>query len=291
MGIDWLRMRPKRGAKESELYRLADQQAEAFQRLPSLWSTELVAWPVAIESGEQCRLRKQYRESSEALRELLVFSCEADPPGSSYEDCTRSDCWRVYPITHNSTFPIPWRVQAHRTYLPGQLREQFQTWKKWNSAVSAGQYRNYLLRLYLYTMAIQIHGFHQHIRSIAEKSLAQSARWASKPGLVKAREQILCSEAIPLHPAPILPFADTDCPLNFADEEACQSMRKKNQELIELACSWNAQVRQSWKMRCDGSCQMTFDQFLAQANDAWLQSFLEWAESCSRQEMGLFLDY
>jgi hypothetical protein len=70
MGIDWVRMRPKRNAPQGRLNELIDLQAKAFQGLPSLWSTNQIE-PLVHDEQEDRRLRQQYGESSRALGELL----------------------------------------------------------------------------------------------------------------------------------------------------------------------------------------------------------------------------
>lgn len=144
MGIDWYQMRPKKSAEESELRRLIALQAEAFQRLPSMWSTDQIEPLGMCDQEEARRLEQQYGESSTALRKMLDFPTWDESTGMPHDDSELAVCWRVYPITHNSIFPIRWRVQAHQTYLPDSLWEQVRKWKEWVSEVLRGCYRPYL---------------------------------------------------------------------------------------------------------------------------------------------------
>jgi hypothetical protein len=291
MGIDWFRMRPKQNAPESELHRLIDMQAEAFQGLPSMWSTEQIE-PLEIYDEEEARrLGQQYGESSRTLRELLDFPAWDESTHTPHDYPELLVCWRVYPITHYSIFPIRWRVQAHCTYLPEPLREQLRIWKDWVSAVSEGHFRQYLLDLYLYDITIRINYLYRDIRSVAEESLTRTGRWATKPDLVSVRERILSFQVPALYPAPIHSSAQADISVNLAEHEAYQSINQQVHELIALTRSWDANVRENKKIRYYENYYMTFDQFLAQANDKWLHDFMAWAEACCSKEMGLFLDY
>jgi hypothetical protein len=289
MGIDWSRMRPKAHVREAELNRLIDLQAEAFQALPSMWSTDHIEAEIYNEE-EVKRLERQYGDSSRALAELLDFPTYNDAiKPNDYPELV--PCWRVYPITHNSIFPLKWRAQAHRTYLPDPLRQQLRIWKDWLAAVARGDNLPYLLDLYLYDQCMLINELHADTRAIAEGSLSSTARWATKPELVAARDRILAFQVPALHPAPLHPPANTNVTANLAEHEAYQSITQKVRDLVALTRSWDANVKQNRKIRYYEDYYMTFDEFRGQANDKWLHEFLEWAEACCSRDMGLFLDY
>jgi hypothetical protein len=291
MGIDWFRMRPKQNAQESELHRLINLQAEAFQRLPSMWSTDQIEPSEIYDEEETRRLERQYGDSSRALTELLDYPTWDDSTYTPHDYPELALCWRVYPITHSGIFPIKWRVEAHRTYLAEPLREQLRTWTDWVFAVSQGRYRQYLLDLYLYETTIRINYVYRVIRNAAQESLSRTGRWAIKPDLVSVRDRILSFQVPALYPASVPLPAQIDIAVNLANHEAYQSISQKVHELIALTRSWDANVKQNWKIRYYENFYETFDEFLAQANYKWLHDFLAWAEACSSKGMGLFLDY
>src|SRR5262245_40643132 len=129
-------MRPKRSINEAELAPLIALQAEAFQGLPSMWSTDQIEPYDHHEKETVRRLEQQYGDASRALREMLDFPKYHDATDTASDNPDLVVCWRVYPITHNSIFPLQWRVQAHRTFLPDSLEHQLGVWKEWIAAVA-----------------------------------------------------------------------------------------------------------------------------------------------------------
>ena|ERR1051325_10264984 len=122
MGIDWFRMRPKLTTDQGGLARLIELQAEAFQGLPSMWSTDQLETPESYENETIRRFERQYGDSSRALKQLLDFPVWDSGTDTSNDYPDLAPCWRVYPITHTSIFPPQWRVQAHRTFLADSLQ-------------------------------------------------------------------------------------------------------------------------------------------------------------------------
>jgi hypothetical protein len=62
--------------------------------------------------------------------------------------------------------------------------------------------------------------------------------------------------------------------------------------IIRATHAWDAQGRQSWKLRRYRSAYLgTFEQFLDLANDPELADFFAWVERCCAEGLGLFLDY
>ena len=291
MGIGWFRMRPKRNVVQEELARLIDLQAEAFQNLPSMWSTDHIE-PCELHDEQTVRrFERQYGDSSRALQELLEFPVCDPATGTPTDDPDLEFHWRVYPITRREIFPLQWRLQAHRTFLADSLPRQLGQWKDWLTAVRHGSHQSYLLDLYLHETTISLDFLFQELKWEAQDSVSQTGRWATKPKLAAVRDQIFSFQVPDFFPAPLVPLQRSELAVDLSNHPSYQSISKKVEELIRLTRSWDANVKGTRKLRYYENYYMTFAQFLDQANDKWLHDFLRWVEACCCKEMGLFLDY
>jgi hypothetical protein len=256
------------------------------------WATDSLT-PDSYHEQTRQRFERPYLESSRALRELLEFPEYDHEANRSCDDPDLAPCWRVYPIAHNTIFPPQWRLLAHGTILPDELRMQIEAWRGWLSAVEAGRTRRYLLDLYVHetTKSLFIHD--ELLRELAQASLTKETTWARQPELRAVRERILGLPAAQLAPAPIRPPAEDEPSVDPDDDPRYHDLGRRIDELCTLTRDWNRAVRkQGWRLLSwDRDAHPDFDGFLAQARDPWLLDFLDWAKTCGSLGMGLFLDY
>ncbi len=282
MGIDWLRMRPRQGIARADVMALIEIQAASFQALLQFWEVSPRAFFDAEASAQAERLyRDQYRASSRALEQALEFG----------EDTQAfSVGWRVYPITRNPLFPPEWRLRAYRTYLPDELPEQLAQWKRYIGALEQGKYRGYLFALYLYEASLELYEQWAALAESANAARQKTTAWATKPAFLAACEQIERLEPPTLHPAPLWStWQDASASYPPEYEGRYHQYQQQLEAIGRARQNWNAHVRGNWKL---GRLRpVSFEQFLARANDSWLTDFFAWADHCCAEQMGLFLDY
>src|SRR5689334_20298536 len=122
MGVDWVRAYVPRTSELAELERLVEQQALAYQSMWGWYSHACSDYDSVTRTLRERLHKTAYLTASDSLRERLTFPEWDDARGCSRDIPELAFCWRVYPITHNPTYPPLWRLRAHRTFLPDQLR-------------------------------------------------------------------------------------------------------------------------------------------------------------------------
>jgi hypothetical protein len=289
VGIDWLRMTPKPDADPDELRRLVREQAVAFQ---SLYGWESTGAHDEMRDSLLGELHfGPYRAACHTLVSRIDFPPVRDEDGCAVDHPALAPCFRVYPITRNPTFPPLVRCRAGRTILPDELPGQLAEWRRWAEEAARGDHDDYLRELHWYDTADWARCHWSCLHAAAVGSLSATGAWASKPGLIAAREEILRL------PEPTVPRVrlspDDKKPWDPADLEAgypaCLAAART---LAELTRRWDRNVGGNRKLRYyENSYHLTLDEFRARAADPWLHEFFAWAGRCAELGFGLYLDY
>jgi hypothetical protein len=286
MGVDWIRIRLRAGTTPEALAALVQTQAASFRQMPQFWDVSpRLYFPDDEEHAPQTNphMLKQYVESSRALRDAFDVGEGSDAFPAS---------WRVSVITRNMIFPSEWRQHAYRTYLPNESPRQLAVWYDYIAAARQGRNQRYLYLLFLSCLSKQVYDGWVELLSNARRSREITAAWATKPAFVAVRKEIEQMKPPPLYPS-VWTFYRTRLRYPTAeDEERCREYSEQMESIIKLTHAWDAQVRQTWKLRrYRQAYTATFEQFLEQANDPWLADFFAWVDRCCIAEMGLLLDY
>lgn len=288
MGIDWFRVGVRRETDPAQLGRLMEQQALAFQSIGT-WNSK--ACTDRVRDALCHRLHfETYLAASDSVRGLLEFPGWDDERQRATDLPDLVPCWRVYPITYNPTFPPLWRMRAHRTFLPDQLRAQLLVWKAWAAQVANGEHDAYLRELHLHETSDFMRHHWSFLRAAATESLTRTASWAHKPALVEVRERVLRLPEPTVSSVPIEPTEKRSVkPEEFDAHYA--AVFEEARTLIALTRAWDANVRGNRKLRYyEGYYHLTLDGFRARARDPWLQEFFAWATRCVQQGFGFYLD-
>jgi hypothetical protein len=283
-------MRPKPGVDPAELERLVRRQADAIQAMICCWPTHTLT-PDSYDEQTKQRLERPYLESSEALKGLLEFPEYDDEAKLCCDHPDLAPCWRVYPITCNTVFPLQWRLTAHRTILPDELGPHIEVWTRWLSAVSGGEHRMYLFQLYTHEITKRLYAHWQDLKEQAEALGPETTAPSQRPRFEALRARILGRPTPVIAPAPIRPAATSG--QTPADEDQPPDDREVMgwaTELLSVIRVW-AEVTGDESLCGYEADFPSFDQYLAEARDPWLLNFLRWAETCRSLGMGLFLDY
>ena len=148
MGADWLRFKLKDNTDIELVKKLIEQQSKSCQSLwgwGSNFDTDMNRYNILKKIYLQL-----YIDTSKKLKEMLEFSVWNNEKGYPEDIPKLALSMRVYVITCNCCFPPLWRVLAHRTYLPEELKKQLEKWQRWIFEVQEGQHDEYLRELHLY---------------------------------------------------------------------------------------------------------------------------------------------
>jgi hypothetical protein len=293
VGIDWYRVKVKAGTDRARLESLVVQQASGAQALYG-WS------PTSRRDAVGYELRKRlnfesYCAASRELQSLLEFPtldqenhCATDIPDLSL-------CWRITHIAGNDTFPPLWRVQAHSSFLPGQLPAQVARWRNWSEQVISGEHDDYARELHMYHVADFLEYHVEYLRDVAQYSLQRTNNWTKKPELEPVREAILrlprpgieaVAGLVRIDPADNKKYDRIDITVRY------NALIKHVEQVLELTRAWNRLVPHKSRVPYDGGTySLTLDEFKEWASSAWLNDFLEWAERCVALGFGFYYDY
>jgi hypothetical protein len=132
----------------------------------------------------------------------------------------------------------------------------------------------------------------EELKAVANASLSKTGKWASKPELAAVREKILALPTPAFHPAPVeIAFSASRRAMAASSHVQLAALWNGIEQLIGLTRAWDRTVRGGWKLRYYEHYYQTFQQYLGQCQDGWLQSFFIWAERCASLGFGLFLDF
>jgi len=288
MGVNFYRFRLKSGVEPASLETLIEQQAVAFQ---SMWggpsSEEFAVKMISVSLSEHLH-RDTYHTASKVLRNRIELpewddenQCAVDLP-----DLVPS--WRVYPITYNRIFPPLCRMQAYRTFLPGQLGTQIPEWRKWIQEVLAGEHDDYLRSLHLYETSRVLQQHWSRLHGCACASLEKTTNWTRKPELIEVREQILRLR----EPCVMETRISASEPRRPVDDEICAEFFENVGRVLDLTREWDRRVPGKWKVGYyPKHYEFTLDEFKKNAEDDWLQEFFAWGDHCIERGFGWFLDY
>ncbi len=277
MGVDWYRMRPRKGMSKSHLSHAIEEQAAACR---------VILPPGPGHAGGEIGLDHEATEKavkwSQVLDALLVV--EKDEPGQIV-------CWRIYPIAYNSVFPPEERLRAYRTILPDELPEQVARWMAWMDGVRNGAYESYLSRLYLHEISLRLCVHGQLLREAAQATLDSVNAWAKKEKFLRVREEVLKLE--PRVPPPSL--VDSPSRPGRATEReiaARDRVLEESHYLVDLTKRWNACQRTRRKLSHFEKPYENFEQFKRSADTQWqIDDFFSWVRGCCEDEVGLLLDF
>jgi hypothetical protein len=276
-------MKPRPGVAREELAALVEEQARAFQNLPSFWSPDhLPGTPLPEEDPAAL---EAYQRSSRALAELIELPTY--PPTDIPDLDPR---FRVSAITGCEVFPPQLRLAAYRSYLPDELPAQLARVRNWLDRVRQRRCEGYLCRLYAYETSLTLWQHSLMLRHAWEDASRRPEAWADLTRSPEVSERVRMFPVLAPLNAPALPPQE-DAPA-FAVEEALQAgCWRQAQELAELTRAWDAAVKEPWKVQIDRAFYSSPEQFRREADGPWLREFLEWARRCCEAGFGLFLEY
>ena len=282
MGIDWFPFQPNRDDDLGRIQELAERQRRAFHACPEFWFFDAVPPPFEENNdGENIQLA-EYREASQALRDLLEF-------GLSEGDLRSIDSFRVAAIARWWFVPPQWRCQAYRTILPEELPAQIATWQDWFSELRRGEMRRYLAQLYLHEITMTRFGAWCGLREGAILVRSLTNTWTRRPHLLQLLSEI---DALPepvIAPWPIvIPSFGEEQSIDEPLRSEISRADADAESLLKLVRRWNRNVKSGqtgqWELQ-------PFQAFIEQLHNPWIDEFFEWVNRWSSRGYGLFLDY
>jgi hypothetical protein len=287
MGVDYFRFRLKPNADREVIESLVRRQSVAFQ---SMWGWHSAAcsdvnalWRAL---AEELHL-ESYLTASRRLRNHIELP-ECDENGCAKDISDLAPCWRVSPIAGNPAFPPLWRMRAYRTILPDELQSQVAEWRTWAQEVVAGKHDDYLRRIHMHATSDFLRYHWSYLRGHASASQHKTTKWTSKPELHTIRHDILSLPEPQVFKAPV----DVSARDEPFDDVRYADLLAQVRRLIALTRSWNRNVPRSWKVPdYTSNYDLTLDELKNKALDDWLTDFLAWADRCSENGFGFFLDY
>jgi hypothetical protein len=194
MGIDWFSMRPKPNVDVDEVRNLVEIQRTSFQKSGYSYSNWMPKYDFESEHLFD-EHKQQSLKSSEALESKLDIDLLSEDE--------KTVCFRVYPITGYSVFPIEWQQQAYRTILPSELPAQLTIWREHIAAIKRGEYQTYLKYRFLYETSLEQFQHWDELRFLVDKSLSRTNNWVRKPAFVEVQNQLLELPPPEIYPAPL----------------------------------------------------------------------------------------
>lgn len=274
MGVDLVRFRLRPGVDRSEV-------AAAVEM-------------VARSSGErEGRLRAT--SQLESLIEIDVGPTDSLALDADRARLERCSMLRAAVVAANSTLPLEWRDEIVAPVLPDRLPELVGRWRDFIDAVRSGGWRGYQFDLYLTDRVTDEHDLEQVLllSRLAAESRTRSNAWASKAAHIDARDRVLRSDvsarwSAMRDQAPVPHFDPHRSAEGVTDQQRAQdwaatSLRSETSALIKR---WNGTVPTGQKVRFPQS--WSYEAHLEQADDRWLDVFLDWGETLVRGRYGLY---
>ncbi len=280
--------------ENTELEALIEAQADRFK---VLYGTISAFDYDHIEDDEAQRtqrilekevLAKEYAKVSADLRAFFDFPAWNISTGVAKDISYLLPCFPIRAIFDNPTFPPCWRIEACRSYLPPELEKRLLVWKQWSQEVADGQHLDYLKRLHAYDTSkiVWKHWDDLQFRVSATKTMDKI--WVYNPKLVRLRNKILALPEPKILPMPKHPDEQRD---GLAEEEY-QAVFKDVAFYFDMSKRWNGVSKGFSKCHYSaGHYKLDFNAFKAEAYNASMQDFLQWADKCVLHHFGLFLDY
>ncbi len=290
MGIDWFRFRVKPGVDSARFGELIERQAMAFQTLYGFHDS------IADEDRLPRDVRDYlhfhaYRDASTELSELVELPAYDDATGRAADYPELDRCWRIYPVTHNATFPPLMRVTAGRTYLADEVRPIVEKWRAWADGVRRGQHDDYLKELHWYETTCWARFFWNQLHDSAVRSFADDGSREPKPGFLETRDRVL---RLPRPHIPHIrrsPTQQLHFEANALATDYPQALANA-QELIETTAAWNRCARKKWRLgHLDVFFTLPLDEFRKQASSPRVLELFDWTERSADLGFGLYLDY
>ncbi len=272
MGQDWCRMRLREGVDLATVQRLIEEQALAWSQYENIqvdWETPYWIRPDAEEAERREQAGQAYARASDELKKYLHIQSfidrdnDSEPPSGSIPEQIR-----VYGIGHNNIFPRELRVRAYRSYLPSELPSQLAEWKSYIECVQAGEYRAFLLDLYLYLHSNNAKIFWEELQRADHWLPNYTYVWAKRILEAPLLQQIYALPEPIAYPRPIWTNANS-----YANH-------KTDPRYIELWQTINQMhiVRKEWNRKVPTPFKFTTK--IVPFYTATFENYLQWTSAC-----------
>ncbi|HEX2905748.1 MAG TPA: hypothetical protein VHO69_02730 [Phototrophicaceae bacterium] len=288
MGVDWFQMRPKTTDIEL-LKQLIEAQAFTGRQCMGYWVD-----PDNVFNGDRLPTESE-REAVKQKHFQILNQLEAlitiepyDPEG---KNGSSQNCSRVYPIIGNHFFPAEWRIADARTILPEELPDFYSRWRNHIQAVRTGQYRGYLFEWYLYAGSLKVNQFWCEFRGIVSSLPKRENAWAERMRVTALPQQIMELPPPPVYPPPRWADWSHDPPQSDPhNDPRYLALIQANEARRLLNKAWNSRVARNAKYTPDVPLE-TFDKFVGDGKEGWVDEFLVWVAECIEKKFGLFFDW
>ena len=283
MGVDWIPCRVESGYSNEELCEIVRREAIHF-RTGGFSMAAGFDPRIHFSEAEREATRQSYLEATrqsylEATRQSYL---ELGPLHRKL--LFKRDSHRVSVISSEVLFPIEWRVDAERTFLPWELSDQLAKWQTYREEVRLGGSSPFLRQLYIYTclhelVTVDLANF----ISVVQHSLTATGSWAKRPEVAACRDAVLAVPILTLPPPPRWPAGGGESDVTAVDRGFAK---------VELSMiAWNSAVqRGNLRLRLPRR-PLPFEQWVAaRLEDEWFSAFLTWAEPWKCGGYGLYRD-
>lgn len=271
VGVDWVRMRIRDGVDLAEVAELVEVQARLAWRVHfHMAPPREQGWWVAIGNPTAAPTEDEQTRYGAAwdglAARLHAVESDDDVPAT----------WRFNALGTHRLFPPEWQADALRTWLPGESPAH--RWRDYLDAVRAGRYRRYLLDRYLHDMSRHVLAEWRDLVATADETAGRPA----KPELVAARTRLSgLPEPRVTTTVPVLSDAGD---IDAEQEAAYLTLHRDDAQRVRLARELNAALPARRRRR--HAPILSFDDYLADADDDWCTGLLTWmADARERGEV------
>lgn len=289
MGQDWCRMRLRDGADLARVQQLIEEQVvfwNQYSKDNMDWETPYWTRPDAQEAERREQASQVYARASEELEKYLHIPAFIDKDNKTESQLTIREQIRVYGIGLNDIFPRELRVRAFRTYLPDELPAQVAEWKNFIDGVQAGQYRAFLLDLYLYLHSNNAKIFWEELQRAADWLPNYTYIWAKRILTDPLLQQIYALSEPTTYPRPT--WTNDHSSANHNTDPRYMELWQTINQMHILRKKWNRKVPARFKFttKIVPFYTATFENYLQHAYAC--DDLLAWLGQCVADGVGVY---
>jgi hypothetical protein len=188
-------------------------------------------------------------------------------------------------FTANTIFPVEWRIDACRTFLPEELAHRIVLWKDYWQDVQQGHYKAYLLKWYLFWESHKAFQTWQALQHDLDALQPRQEEWVDDLLKTDLPYRIYMSHApARYHPPRWEDWQGNNTSVDVATDDRYVHLQRDIASLQMLRREWNS-VATGFRIHYTTE---TFDEFLAQRDDLHLDWLFEWLKSVVERGHGLY---